>query len=99
MIEIKEGPAIDLLRQLAKSEKKKFDFVFLDPDKENMKEYFDIVLPMVRAGGIIAADNMLYPEHFRTEMAKYSRHVRSKRNVQSVTVPIGNGEEITIKLN
>ena len=45
MIEIKEGPAIDLLRQLAKSEKKKFDFVFLYADKENMKEYFDIGSP------------------------------------------------------
>ena len=31
-------------------------------------------------------------------MNKYARHVQSKRNVQSVTVPIGMGEEITIKL-
>jgi len=95
MIEIKQGIALDLLRKL----KGKFDFVFLDADKENIIRYFDIVLPMVRIGGIIAADNMLYPDNFRPAMRKYARHVHTKSNVQSVTVPIGMGEEITIKLS
>ena len=94
MIEIKQGIALDLLRKL----KGKFDFVFLDADKENIIRYFDIVLPMLRIGGIIAADNMLYPDHFRPAMRKYARHVHTRPNVQSVTVPIGMGEEITIKL-
>ncbi|HZA99759.1 MAG TPA: O-methyltransferase [Nitrososphaera sp.] len=94
MIEIKQGVALDLLHKL----KGKFDFVFLDADKENIIRYFDLVLPMVRIGGIIAADNMLYPDHFRPAMKKYARHVNSKPNTQSVTVPIGMGEEITIKL-
>jgi predicted O-methyltransferase YrrM len=95
IIEIKQGIALDLLRKL----KGKFDFVFLDADKENIIRYFDIVLPMVRIGGIIAADNMLYPGHFRPAMRKYARHVHTKPNIQSVTVPIGMGEEITIKLH
>jgi predicted O-methyltransferase YrrM len=94
MIEIKQGIALDLLYKL----KGKFDFVFLDADKENIIRYFDIVLPMVRIGGIIAADNMLYPDHFRPAMRKYTRYVHTKPNIQSVTVPIGMGEEITIKL-
>ncbi|MDQ3998855.1 MAG: O-methyltransferase [Thermoproteota archaeon] len=94
MIEIKQGIALDLLYEL----KGKFDFVFLDADKENIIRYFDIVLPMVRIGGIVAADNMLYPDHYRPAMRKYARHVHTKPNVQSVTVPIGMGEEITIKL-
>jgi predicted O-methyltransferase YrrM len=94
MIEIKQGIALDLLYKL----KGKFDFVFLDADKENIIRYFDIVLPMVRIGGIIAADNMLYPDHYRPAMRKYARYVHTKPNVQSVTVPIGMGEEITIKL-
>lgn len=94
IIEIKQGIALDLLYKL----KGKFDFVFLDADKENIIRYFDIVLPMVRIGGIIAADNMLYPGHFRPAMRKYARHVHTKPNIQSVTVPIGMGEEITIKL-
>ena len=94
MIEIKQGLALDLLYNL----KGKFDFVFLDADKENIIRYFDLVLPLVRIGGIIAADNMLYPDHFRPIMRKYARHVHSKPNTQSITVPIGLGEEITIRL-
>jgi predicted O-methyltransferase YrrM len=94
IIEIKQGVALDLLLKL----KGKFDFVFLDADKENIIRYFDLVLPMVRIGGIIAADNMLYPDRFRSTMRKYARHVHSKPNIQSVTVPIGMGEEITFKV-
>ncbi|MFL6492545.1 MAG: O-methyltransferase [Nitrososphaera sp.] len=95
MIEIRQGIALDLLHKL----KGKFDFVFLDADKENIIRYFDLVLPVVRIGGIIATDNMLHPDHFRPAMRKYARHVHSKPNIQSVTVPIGMGEEITIKLH
>jgi caffeoyl-CoA O-methyltransferase len=94
MIEIRQGIALEVLHNL----KGNFDFVFLDADKENIIKYFDLVLPMVRIGGIIAADNMLYPEHYRPSMRKYARHVHGKPNIQSITVPIGMGEEITIKL-
>jgi caffeoyl-CoA O-methyltransferase len=94
LIEVKQGVALDVLRQL----KGTFDFVLLDADKENIIEYFDLVLPLVRVSGIIAADNMLFPPPYRPMMKKYAHHVRSKHNVQSVTVPIGMGEEITIKL-
>jgi predicted O-methyltransferase YrrM len=93
-IEVKQGVALDVLRKL----KGRFDFVLLDADKENIIEYFDLVLPLVRAGGIIAADNMLFPLPYRPAMKKYARHVRRNPRVQSVTVPIGMGEEITIKL-
>lgn len=94
LIDIRHGVALDMLRQL----KGKFDFVLLDADKDNIIKYFDLVLPLVRKGGIIAADNMLFPPPYRPAMKKYASHARSKRNVQSVTVPIGMGEEITIKL-
>ena len=93
LVEVKQGVALDVLCTL----RGKFDFVLLDADKENIIKYFDLVLPLVRAGGIIAADNMLFPPPYRPMMKKYARHVR-KHNVQSVTVPIGMGEEITIKL-
>jgi caffeoyl-CoA O-methyltransferase len=95
LVEIRQGVALDVLRRL----KGRFDFVLLDADKENIIKYFDLVLPLVRAGGIIAADNMLFPPPYRPTMKKYARHVRSKKNVQSVTVPIGMGEEVAIKLH
>jgi predicted O-methyltransferase YrrM len=98
MIEIIQDPALQALRRLRRS-KEVFDFVFIDADKEHMIEYFDLALQMTRAGGVIAADNILSPEHFRQHTAKYVRHVRRKSNVQSVTVPIGMGEEISMKLS
>jgi predicted O-methyltransferase YrrM len=97
MIEIIPGQALHALRSLRRS-KAVFDFAFIDADKEHMIEYFDLALSMIRVGGVIAADNILYPEHFRRHTAKYVRHIRHMRNIQSVTVPIGMGEEISIKL-
>jgi len=94
IIDIKQGVAVDVLRRLTG----RFDFVLIDADKENIIKYFDLVLPVVRAGGIIAADNMLFPLPYRSTMQKYANHVRKNPRVQSVTVPIGMGEEITIKL-
>lgn len=105
IIEIKEGRALDILRKIlhdyeenGKVQADQLDFVFIDADKETLIEYFDTVFLMVREGGIIAADNMLYPEEYRPIMEKYAHYVRSKPNVQSVTLPIGNGEEFTIKI-
>ena len=98
-IEIQEGKALQILHKLAtsESEQQQFDFVFLDADKENNIEYFDLVLPLVRVGGIIATDNILYPEEFRPEMKKFTEYIKSKPNVQTMTLDLGNGEEISIK--
>ncbi len=98
-IEIQEGKALQILHRLAtsESEQRQFDFVFLDADKENNIEYFDLVLPLVKIGGIIATDNILYPEKFRPEMKKFTEYIKSKPNVQSMTLDLGNGEEISIK--
>jgi predicted O-methyltransferase YrrM len=97
MVKVMEGRAVDVLRQMS-AKNKKFDFAFIDADKENVKEYFTLVLPMVRVGGIIAVDNMLYPERYRRYMGGYAKFVQNMPDVQSVTVPIGMGEEITVKL-
>lgn len=97
MTTIMEGEAISVLRRIRRAGLI-FDFVLIDADKENVEKYFDLTLPMVRKGGIIAADNMLYPEHFRPLMERYALHIRSNPRVQSVTVPIGNGEELSVKL-
>ena len=98
-IEIQEGKALQILHKLAtsESEQQQFDFVFLDADKENNIEYFDLVLPLVKVGGIIATDNILYPKEFRPEMKKFTEYIKSKPNVQTMTLDLGNGEEISIK--
>ena len=99
LIKIREGEAKKILHEI-KDEfgENYFDFIFIDGDKESYIEYFDLCLPLVRKGGIIGADNILFPERFNEMMADYLSHVRSNPNVQSVTVPIDNGEEVTFKL-
>ncbi|MHA7733708.1 O-methyltransferase [Nitrosopumilus sp. S6] len=100
IITIKEGLAMQILREFSLQEKYKefFDFVLIDADKENVIEYFDMILPLVSVGGVIVTDNILYPEKYKEDMKKYSSHIRANKNVRTITSPIGNGEEITIKL-
>ena len=99
LIKIRKGEARKILHEIKEEfGENYFDFIFIDADKESYIEYFDLCLPLVRKGGIIGADNILFPERFNEMMADYLSHVRSNPNVQSVTVPIDNGEEVTIKL-
>ena len=99
-ITIMNGTAKDVLSRLNNDENYKefFDFVLIDADKENVNDYFDLILPMVSIGGIIITDNMLYPEKYKEHMAMYSKHIKKYQNVRTITSPIGFGEEITIKL-
>jgi predicted O-methyltransferase YrrM len=95
-----KGPALENLLKLSEKtlkDKDLFDFVFLDADKENLKRYFDLVLPMLRDGGIIATDNVLYPKDYRPIMTSFIKYVRGRPDIRSVTIPIGHGEEITTK--
>lgn len=99
-IEILEGDALTILERIS-SEKDslgKFDFVFIDADKERYNQYFDYILPLVKKGGLIGADNIVYPERFNLMMKNYVKHVRNNPKVRSVTIPIDNGEEISLKL-
>ena len=106
MIEIVEGNALDKLKSLSNfhnlmnfsQKKEEFDFIFFDADKENLIKYFDLVIPFVRIGGILAADNALFPDEYRAVMEKYLVHIKKTKNIRSVTLPIGNGEELSIKL-
>ncbi len=97
---IKEGLAMQILSELSLQKKYSnfFDFVLIDADKENIIEYFDLILPMVAIGGVIVTDNMLYPERFREEMKRFSDYLKENPKLHTITSPIGNGEEITIKI-
>lgn len=105
MIEVLNGHALERLTMLSKSDLNnksngiKFDLVFLDADKENLIEYFNLVLPLVAVGGIIAADNVLYPVEYKEAIQDYLKYIRKIKRIQSVTIPIGNGEELSFKLS
>jgi caffeoyl-CoA O-methyltransferase len=55
-IEIRMGPAIESLESIDGP----FDMAFIDADKENYPNYYDMVLPKLRAGGLMVADNVLW---------------------------------------
>lgn len=55
-ITLLEGPALDSLRTLTGP----FDLAFIDADKENYPNYLDVLLPMMRPGGLLAFDNALW---------------------------------------
>jgi len=100
MITIKKGLAMQILQELNSQKEywEFFDFVLIDADKENVIEYFDLILPMVSVGGVIITDNMLYPEKYRQDMKIFSDYLKKNPKLLTITMPIGNGEEITIKV-
>ena len=98
-ITIKKGFAMNILEELKSEEnyKEYFDVVLIDADKEKVIEYFDLILPMITNEGLIMTDNMLYPEKYRPQMEKLTEHIKENPKLQTITVPIGNGLEITMK--
>jgi caffeoyl-CoA O-methyltransferase len=55
-IEIRMGPALDTIKSLSEP----IDMVFIDADKTNYSNYYEAVMPLVRPGGLIVADNVLW---------------------------------------
>lgn len=97
-IKIIHDDALHALKKLKHNNIRKFDFIFIDADKENIKQYFDFALKMLRVNGIIVTDNILYPKKYLPIMKEYIKYIKSFHSVYTVTVPIGNGEEITVKI-
>ena len=58
-IELRLGPALETLPQLAAEGAGPFEFVFIDADKVNIPEYFQWALKLTRAGSLIVVDNVV----------------------------------------
>ena len=100
LIDIRHGDALEVLLDIKNesNSSESFDFVFIDADKERYIQYFDAILPLVKPGGLIGADNILFPERFQKYTNLYVKHVRNNPKIRSVTIPIDNGEELSLKL-
>ena len=100
-IQIREGAARVMLEDISSlaSHQEYFDFIFIDADKENAIEYFKRVIHLVRVGGLIAADNLYQPQDCVEPMARYSEYIRTRTDVQTTSVSVGNGQELTIRLS
>jgi predicted O-methyltransferase YrrM len=87
----------------------KFDAVFIDADKTNYSQYFDLCLPLVRSGGLIIADNTLMcgevlqenPERFREKtlnaIREFNQKVSQSSVVDSILLPTNSGLTIALK--
>lgn len=59
-IDLRLGPAVETLDAMIAAKDAPFDFAFIDADKPNYDAYYERCLKLVRPGGLIALDNMLW---------------------------------------
>jgi predicted O-methyltransferase YrrM len=59
-IELRIGPALETLARLRAEGTQPFDMAFIDADKRNVGEYYEAALELVRPGGLILVDNVLW---------------------------------------
>jgi predicted O-methyltransferase YrrM len=91
------GDAIDIIPTLDL----KFDLVFIDADKENYINYFNLIVPMMNKGGIILSDNVLWsgkvleevhPNDISTKvLLEFNKLVNEDQRVETVLLPIRDG--------
>jgi predicted O-methyltransferase YrrM len=91
------GEAVDIIPTLDI----KFDLVFIDADKENYLNYFELIVPKMNKGGIILSDNVLWsgkvleplqPNDLSTKvLLEYNRLLATDSRVETVLLPIRDG--------
>jgi predicted O-methyltransferase YrrM len=59
-IDLRLGPGLDALDKMLQSGEGPFDLAFVDADKTNYDGYYERVLKLLRSGGLVALDNMLW---------------------------------------
>ncbi|HET8838352.1 MAG TPA: O-methyltransferase [Flavobacteriaceae bacterium] len=80
---------------------KKFDLAFIDADKENYSNYFELIVPKMNSGGVILTDNVLWSgkvvEPLKKEDADtqgilaFNKLANSDERVESILLPIRDG--------
>lgn len=90
------GPALETIGALPAD--KKLDFVFIDADKENYVNYYEAVLPRLKFGGLIAADNTLWSGKVLEPKDKsdhaivaFNTHVTRDARVENVLLSVRDG--------
>jgi len=105
-IELRLGPALATLDALIEAKVEAFDFAFIDADKTNYSNYYERVLQLLRPGGLIAIDNVLWSGDV-ADPAKHdadtdairalNEKVRNDERVALALVPIGDGVTLARK--
>jgi caffeoyl-CoA O-methyltransferase len=107
-IELRLGPALDTLDALiAEGKAGSFDFAFIDADKANYANYYDRAMVLVRPGGLIAIDNVLWKgdviDASKTDtdteaIRAFNRKLQADARVSLSLVPLGDGLTLACRL-
>lgn len=107
-LRIEKGFALDVLPRL---EKNSFDIVYLDAVKEEYSPYLELSLPLLKTGGLILADNVLWggqvagqirEEHYKRStiaLREFNRLFMNHPQLRSVILPLGDGLGYAVKVN
>jgi caffeoyl-CoA O-methyltransferase len=100
-IDLRLAPAADTLAGLIEDGKSgTYDFVFIDADKENQLQYYELCMQLIRSGGLITIDNVLWggdvadPANQQEEtvaIRRFNEYVYRDERVDISLVPIGDG--------
>ena len=97
-VEPKIGSAIvvleDILEEINKGKREKFDFVFIDANKKEYIKYFELIDKLLKEKGIILADNIL--SHYE-KVEDYVDNLFSNKNYQSQILKLGTGMMLSRK--
>jgi predicted O-methyltransferase YrrM len=107
-IDLRIGPALDTLdRMIASGESGTFDFAYIDADKANYLNYYERALRLLRPGGVIAADNVLWKgaicdasdhEPDTERMRDFNRALHGDSRVALSMATMGDGLALACKL-
>jgi caffeoyl-CoA O-methyltransferase len=93
-ITIRMGPALDTIKTLADP----LDLVFIDADKLNYSNYYEACLPLLKSGGLVVADNVLWsgkvlhPKDADDHaIVAFNRLVQSDSRVENVCLTVRDG--------
>ena len=99
-ITLRLGPALDTLAALDQP----IDFAFMDADKEHYPAYWEALVPMVRSGGLIVVDNVLWSgkalnpvDPSDKGIARLNERVRNDDRVDSVMLSVRDGITVAQK--
>jgi predicted O-methyltransferase YrrM len=106
-IDLRLAPALETLdRLLAEGQANSFDFAFIDADKSNYDNYYERALQLVRPGGLIAIDNVLWGgsvanpqvQDNRTQaIRQLNEKLHADERVTLSLVPIADGLTLALK--
>ncbi len=105
-IKIILGPAMNTLKKL-KDDKKIFDMIFIDADKENYKNYYNLSLELVKNNGYILIDNVLWHgdvadpnknDRLTNKIREFNSFIKKDDRIEKTILPLGDGITICRKI-